>query len=51
VLVPLDGDGDEEAEPRVAVPARQPDVAYAIARFEQVATGSYLVAFEPVEPA
>ena len=44
LLVPSDGAG----EPQVALPARQPDGDAWIARFEKLAAGDYLVAFEPL---
>jgi hypothetical protein len=46
LLVPL-GDG----EPRVAAPEPQPNVDYAIARFDDVPPGQYVVAFEPTVDA
>jgi anti-sigma factor RsiW len=46
LLVPL---GTDDEEPRVTVPERQPSIPYLIARFADVPTGDYIVAFEPME--
>jgi hypothetical protein len=46
LLVPLTG-----GEPRLALPEPQPNVDYAIARFDDVAPGQYVVAFEPAPDA
>jgi hypothetical protein len=44
LLVPVAGDG----EARLAVPAPQAGTPYLIARFDDVAPGEYVVAFEPL---
>ena len=47
LLVPV----AEGGEPRVADPEQQPGAPYLVARFDNVAPGEYVVAFEPLPNA